>query len=534
LPLEQVKIAIKKREPIKDKILDILQGNHERKLWRFGDLAKEVADALGVQYGTYTDKMTVNDSKGNLMYKVYHTHGFKSIFSSADDPLRRKVNMELILKRHLKFKAADCAVMIKGHCFSEDTEILTTDGWKFYYEISPNEEVLTFNTKNELAEWQQIDAKYVYEDKFNEIYSFQGRATDFCVTGDHRIIVKRGDKKKRWGEITANDLLKLNSSVIVPTSGKSGLSDYPIDDNMVRLIGWIVSEGHFRSYGPIQLFQNADNAYKISDILDALGIKYTTYLRKFKGRKFNDSITGKEYQTQNDNITFYIGTKEVHKIKEYIISKNLPKIAFNFSDRQFDILLNALVSGDGNWNKGKRSGFYYTNSSDISDTLQALCISHGWRCSIALRRNNQFVVSFAKYKQKALFKKHMIYTTIDNPKTVWCVSVPNGTVFVRRNGKAIVLGNTHKLLVSKPEVDLFLYDDGKQIKQGYTSSGQNEQYIHPDARWYGNSGSFLKLFGKGVSGYAEIFELDPVELGFLVLKVRQKRIVSLDPYFIGI
>ena len=208
LPLEQMEEAIKKRDPIKDKLLAILMGNHERKLWRFGNITEKVCEKLGVPYGTYTAKLSFIDSKGELLFKVHETHGFKSITSTADDPKRRITNMDIILKRHLKFKSADCAVMIKHH--------------------------------------------------------------------------------------------------------------------------------------------------------------------------------------------------------------------------------------------------------------------------------------------------------------------------------------THKLLVCKPEEDLYLYDDGKRVKQSYTSWGQNERYIHPDARWYGNAGSFLKLFGDGVSGYAEIFELDPVELGFLITKVRDKKIVSIDPYYIKI
>jgi len=208
MPLEQMKAVTKKRELIKDKLITILMGNHERKLWRFGDITQEVCEDLGVPCGTYTAKISVSDTKGNLMYKVFATHGFKSIMSTADDPKRRRTNMNLILKRHLKFKAADCAVMIKGH--------------------------------------------------------------------------------------------------------------------------------------------------------------------------------------------------------------------------------------------------------------------------------------------------------------------------------------THKLMVCKPDAELFLYDDGKEIRQGYTGWGQNEQFIHPDARWYGNSGSFLKLYGKGTSGYAEIFEYDPVELGFLVLVVRDKKIVELKPYLINL
>ncbi len=208
LPLAQMKEAIKERESIKKQLLVILMGNHERKLWRFGDMSKEIADALEVDYGTYTAKLTIQDSKGRLMYKIYETHGSRNITSAADDPIRRQANMRLILKRQLKFKAGDCAVMVKHHA--------------------------------------------------------------------------------------------------------------------------------------------------------------------------------------------------------------------------------------------------------------------------------------------------------------------------------------HKLLVSKPESELYMTDDGKNIRQGYTNYPQHDPYIHPDARWYGCAGSFLKLYGKNMSGYAEIAEYDPVELGFLVLRVRDRKIISLDPIYLQI
>jgi hypothetical protein len=115
LPLEQMKQAIKLREPIKDKLLTILMGNHERKLWRFGNITREVCEALGVSYGTYTAKVSIRDKKRKLMYKLYATHGSKTLRSTADDPIRRQANLKLSLKRHLKFMAGDCAVMVKGH-----------------------------------------------------------------------------------------------------------------------------------------------------------------------------------------------------------------------------------------------------------------------------------------------------------------------------------------------------------------------------------------------------------------------------------
>lgn len=136
LPLAQMSDAIKAREPIKDNLLYLLDGNHERSLWKFGNLTTKIAESLGTDYGTYTVKLTVKDKNGKLMYKLFDTHGMRRVTSTADDPIRRRTNMELILKRQLKFKAGDCAVMIKHHahkllvCKPESSLYLTDDGKK--------------------------------------------------------------------------------------------------------------------------------------------------------------------------------------------------------------------------------------------------------------------------------------------------------------------------------------------------------------------------------------------------------------------
>ena len=112
------------------------ESNHPLKLWRFGALTQIICEKLNVPYATWSAKLVVRDSKGQLMYKSFHTHGRKSITSTADDPKRRKTNLELILKRHLKFKMGDCILMCKAHvhkliiCKPESELYITDDSEK--------------------------------------------------------------------------------------------------------------------------------------------------------------------------------------------------------------------------------------------------------------------------------------------------------------------------------------------------------------------------------------------------------------------
>jgi hypothetical protein len=133
--LEQVDKAIEDRRPIAKQLLAILQGNHEFATWKYGDISEKVCKELGVEYGTWTAKITVKDTNGKYLYKIFETHGRRTISSSADDPKRRRVNMQLILKRHLKFKAADCVVMVKHHAHKllvckPESELYLTDNGK--------------------------------------------------------------------------------------------------------------------------------------------------------------------------------------------------------------------------------------------------------------------------------------------------------------------------------------------------------------------------------------------------------------------
>jgi hypothetical protein len=88
-------------------------------------------------------------------------------------------------------------------------------------------------------------------------------------------------------------------------------------------------------------------------------------------------------------------------------------------------------------------------------------------------------------------------------------------------------GHTHKLIVCEPDSELYLDDNGLEMTQHYTQPTQGG-YSHHEQRWFGNTGSFMKLYELGVSGYAERFGYDPIELGFLVARIRNKQIVGLD------
>ena len=88
-------------------------------------------------------------------------------------------------------------------------------------------------------------------------------------------------------------------------------------------------------------------------------------------------------------------------------------------------------------------------------------------------------------------------------------------------------GHFHQLISVPPADKLYLIDDGRKIKQRYLTALQRAEWIDPDRRWYGCTGSFLKSAVIGASTYAEIEGYDPVELGCLVAEVRGRKVTNL-------
>jgi len=100
--------------------------------------------------------------------------------------------------------------------------------------------------------------------------------------------------------------------------------------------------------------------------------------------------------------------------------------------------------------------------------------------------------------------------------------------------KLMSMGHTHGLRVCEPTNKLYISSTGDNLKQNYTLNlDDGSEYIHPDNRYYVNTGSFYKLYGNGVSGYAERAGYNPLENGFCIARIRNGKIFNVDRIIVG-
>jgi hypothetical protein len=192
IPLQQAKQAIKDDLCVADRTLVRLQGNHEMKLWRFGDLAAFIAEELKQPYGTYSCVLEVSDQFGP-MYRIWLSHGFRTVNSNAKDWEQRIANMKANLKMKMKYKAGDCLVMAMGHSHKLLTVMPAQKLYLTYGQGKPKQHYLS--CEHQLADFIDEDSRW------------------YINTGS--FLKQYGEDVSGYGEVNGYDPVEMGSPIIV-------------------------------------------------------------------------------------------------------------------------------------------------------------------------------------------------------------------------------------------------------------------------------------------------------------------------------
>lgn len=340
---------------------------------------------------------------------------------------------------------------IKG-CVDEQTEILTKDGWKKWNEVDKNTRFATTNKKREIEFQKPIDVLIQKHD--GDMYQFTGRSVDAFLTPYHRTpYISDRDKrngKNEWKEKPAEQIVK-SDRLPLATKGIQKKTS-PFSDSFVELIGWIITEGSYhtkRTDERITIVQyDEQNRRRIIKCAKDFG--YSFHIKK------------------DERKDICIAQKGARKIFEILPEK---KLTFEFlnklSRKQLEILYRTLIDGDGtredNGGKFVREKFIQKNK-DTMDAFQYLCILLGKQSKLSYRKPQKnrfskdgiFNISVKKNEVASGFKiEKKNYKGI-----VWCPTLPNGSIFIRRNGKTMPSFNTWAPYVVVPDKWFYIAAQG--------------------------------------------------------------------------
>lgn len=304
-------------------------------------------------------------------------------------------------------------------CVSDDTEILTKEGWKTHDELQRGEKVATYDTDADRVELEPLSSVHTY-DVDTELLHVGNRDLDILITEDHRNVTRNretGEVRIRRGhELVGRDEILVHA----PTTWET---NHGVGEPLAELVGWVIAEGYYRDSGGIELYQNeGDDADRIDTLLADLRIPHTR-----STRRENEVTWG---------IPKGVWTRA---IRELASEKRLTEYLVSIPESDAQALFDGIIGGDG----------HIRDDGRISNTEKDP-VERDWFQILAFRLGYH---SINGTKDVHLTKRRSIGirgTGADGLNVepapyegvVWCPKTPNGTWVARRNGRPFITGNT--------------------------------------------------------------------------------------------
>jgi hypothetical protein len=325
------------------------------------------------------------------------------------------------------------------YCVDPKTEIMTENGWRFYYDLKVDDKIITLNMSTGKSEWKPLKEVFVktYD---GEMISWEGRNISALSTPDHKWPVHKGDGKfffKQTQEINQSTLF------IPKTVNYNNQQTKKYSNDFVQLFSWIYTEGCYpksESKGKVhrkltrvvitQSYKiNKKYCDEIEGLLNRMKIPYRCDVLKFNGCN-SYTIKGE--------IPFKIRSLFPYKKPTAEFIRSLTK-------EQLEIFIDTSIKADG-WTDKFGTKAFIQKDKDIIDIFSLACVLAGYPISIQKRNSHDdcYVVRIIKYKNiytnqigRAGKKVRIQYSGI-----VWCPSTDNGTFLAKRNHTVYWTGNT--------------------------------------------------------------------------------------------
>ncbi len=336
-------------------------------------------------------------------------------------------------------------------CLSIDTEILTINGWKNFYDVNIGDKILSFNEKTDKIEIDSILDLFYY--KSNDCYRINNKQFDFIATDNHRWYCDYNGKIKIK---TTEELRKQSSLFKFIRAKKFDFKKTKINrDLFFELIGIIIGDGSIERNGRcISIYQSIKTKPKIVERINYItnslyGITYR--YQEQSGDMVRWNITGDKSQ----NISNYFINNNIIKINQKVINKEK---LLDLSESEVRALKKGLMETDGTMQYNKYQQYTQCHWQRVSD-FQIICLMLGELGNIKSNKRkhteqlfpngNTYPISPYKYniniQQSPLTearKIRMNYEKINESVEVWCPQTKNKTWIARRNGYITITGNT--------------------------------------------------------------------------------------------
>src|SRR4030042_1572661 len=341
-------------------------------------------------------------------------------------------------------------------CYSADTQILTSDGWKCFPEVTDKETLATLNMDGEIE--YHPPTNYFEYDYEGDMYHCSKKGLDFLVTPNHNIYCKKWDGSKRTlsdkPSFVRADQLGWYSGLLRTGKWKGKDQEcFIIDEKQIPIDDWLwflgiyVAEGCATPYKKPYTYQSRIEIAAVNpkkrEIIEKQLKKLPWHVGTLKDRF-------RIYNRELYNYVHELGQSKTKTVPEFI--KKLPPY-------RIEKFLEGFIVGDGCTvpvrNNNKQEICLYTSSPKLADDLQELLLKIGKCGNIRERKPRLAYIRdhwckgstnyeiWIKNRVGACIERRENNIKIEKYKgKVYCFEVPNHTLYVRIKGTPLWLGNS--------------------------------------------------------------------------------------------
>ena len=330
-------------------------------------------------------------------------------------------------------------------CVTEDTEVLTPQGFKSYNELNVGDNIYTWNDGK--LNTQKVQ-KITIREHDGDIHRYEGRDITQVVTPNHRVLYKKFNTKE-YNIKYSSELINAKTPLDIPVAFLDyDKNDYDISDELLELVtiiltdGYILSEENKQSRIGINKSKERYGIDRITELLNNLNLSYS-----MKDYEEPWEIS-KEIKYNNSNMVRF--TISVDSSRELLKAINytrdlLPNWFTELSRKQANLVIDTWAKFDGNTNeKNYNRQRCQCDNYDIANQLQHICVLAGRGSRIASKligKNKKETIYLIPYSKNRVNKSVNKKTIEHYTGKVWCPTTQDGVVMFRKDGKVFISGN---------------------------------------------------------------------------------------------
>lgn len=355
-------------------------------------------------------------------------------------------------------------------CYDEQTEVLSRSGWKLFRDVLLDDELATVDLETNQIEYQ-IPLALISKPYSGEMIRFGGLKMDALVTPKHRMVIEKDVGPTGRGPATVREAGDLNKWVdaIKLTAEWSGVNPECVTlprmlvaqgnhanrialekelnpEDFAEFMGWYLAEG---CCGKRRGKRGVDWRVTISQ---NDGWKRVLLLALLEKLPWKWGQSGKNITCSCPQLCTYL------RQFGYSHEKFIPQWIKDGSQEIIRRFLTGAVLGDG-WLRGSYRGRCYASCSKrLVDDVQELFLKLGkWSSVLDISTSRsgcvrgRLVTPTRPFYQtsECMAPNAILRNSAGKPNfdpvqydgMVYCATVPNSTLIVRRNGKPLVCGN---------------------------------------------------------------------------------------------